>query len=180
MVRRGAPRGSETRRTVLMMCKDGLRRNAGLLARVSLRHNGNNVTTSSRPAKLFETMGSVRTSADPVRRNRPDRRSWSTDCLMAGRGGGRCTSSMVARSRPSGAHDGDATIPASFAAVKSGGGIVMIRVPEGLASCRRLHCAIHCTICSNSACFAECQRSRRPSHGLVDDAKSTSADLTYT
>ena len=113
------------------------------------------------PRQLFETMGSVRTSDDPVRRNRPDRRSWSTDCLMAGRRGARCASSMVARSRPSGAHDGDPTIPASFAAVKSGGGIVMIRVREGRASCRRLRCATHCTICSKSACFAECRRSQK-------------------
>ena len=161
MVRRGASRGSETRSPYLMMCKDALRRNAGLLERVSLRHNGNNVTTSSRPASSLKPWEASARPTNPVRRNRPDRRSWSTDCLMAGRRGARCASSMVARSRPSGAHDGDPTIPASFAAVKSGGGIVIIRVREGLASCRRLRCATHCTICSKSACFAECRRSQK-------------------
>ena len=59
----------------------------------SLAENGHSVRISIRPARDSDRFGSRSTSADPVRRKRPGRRSRSTWTLMAGKSSGACCTS---------------------------------------------------------------------------------------
>jgi hypothetical protein len=87
-------------------------------ASISLCDKGSNGRVSIRPAEESATAGSSIKLADPVRRNRPGRRSSSTLLLMASsNSGARWISSITARSRlriiPAGSSRADRSVSSS-------------------------------------------------------------------